>query len=315
MTTVEGIEEPAVEVAVEVPVRLVVGRAGGSGDDGREVQRDADRDVGRRAERGDRPAVREEDVVAGEEPRLPVAEARRVAADLVSEEARAPRLVVRDPVLHAIAEAFPHHLRVLGEGLGGRARRPAPFVLERLGEIPVVERDVRLDPRFEEGVDERRVEVETAGVHLAAAGRQDARPRDGEAVRLDTEALHERDVVAEAMVVIAGARAARAVLDRTGHAREAVPDGLPPAVVLRRPLDLVGGGRGAPHEARGEVGSAHDRSVGSGLWRGALGSAGGDADARSRRAWARGVVAGAPRGGAQKRAARREPRFPRFVEP
>ena len=55
--------------------------------------------------------------------------------------------------------------RVLRERLDRLTRRPAPGILERLGEIPVVERDERLDAVREQLVDEPVVEVEARLVH------------------------------------------------------------------------------------------------------------------------------------------------------
>ena len=71
---------------------------------------------------------------------------------------------------------------VVGEALGGVARRPAAGVLEHLGQVPVVERDDRLDAGCEELVDEASVEVQARLVDGARARRQDARPGDAEAI-------------------------------------------------------------------------------------------------------------------------------------
>ena len=71
---------------------------------------------------------------------------------------------------------------------------PAAGVLERLRQIPVVERDEGLDAGLEQPVDEPVVEVEAGGVDLPAPGREDARPGDREAVGAEAEPLHQLDV-------------------------------------------------------------------------------------------------------------------------
>ena len=55
------------------------------------------------------------------------------------------RLVMRDPVSHAVAEPRGGKVCEIGEGLGGVAVGPAALVLQRLRQIPVVERDVWCD--------------------------------------------------------------------------------------------------------------------------------------------------------------------------
>ena len=110
------------------------------------------------------------------------------------------------------------------------------------------ERDERRDPVAEELVDEPVVEVEALRVHRTASARDDPRPRDREAERIDPELAHERDVVAIAVVEVARDRAVVAVPDLAGRCAEAIPDALAAAVLGRRAFDLVRGGRGAPDE-------------------------------------------------------------------
>src|SRR3954468_17922502 len=91
-----------------------------------------------------------------------------------------PRLVVRDPVAHAISEPLGDGGHVFRERVDGVTDGPATFVLERLRRVPVEERDVRRDPAAEQLVHEPVVEVEPGGVDAAATIRQHPRPRDRE---------------------------------------------------------------------------------------------------------------------------------------
>ena len=109
---------------------------------------------------GDGQPVRQQQMMRGGERGRPVAAAGRVQPFGVAEHARAPGLVVRDPAAHAIAEQVGDDVDVLDEGVDGRAHGPAAVVLERLRQIPVVERHERLDAGFEQPVDEAVVEVE-----------------------------------------------------------------------------------------------------------------------------------------------------------
>ena len=86
-------------------------------------------------------------------------------------------------------------------------------------------------------------------------GRLDPRPGDREPVAADAEPPHQRDVLGEAVVVVAGDRAGGAVGDPARLGGEGVPDAGALAVLGGRPLDLVRRGAGAEAEARWELGS------------------------------------------------------------
>ena len=115
--------------------------------------------------------VRDEQVVRRPQRGHPVADARRLDALGVPEEGDDPRLVVRDPVAHHVAELLAHQPRVLGEALGGVARRPAAGRLARARQVPVVQRRHRLDPALEQPLDEPPVERHAAPVQRARARR------------------------------------------------------------------------------------------------------------------------------------------------
>ena len=135
----------------------------------------------------------------------------------------------------AIAEPDRDDLDVLRERLGRLARRPAAAVLERLREVPVVERHERLDARGEQLVDEAVVEVE--------ARRRSRGPRPSGRIRghaiekrkaFEPELADQADVLAVAVVRVAGDRAA--VPSRPSRARaEAIPDALAATVLVGAP--------------------------------------------------------------------------------
>ena len=179
--------------------RLASTSSRGVGRGARDVQVERHRDRGVLAEHVlDRPAgeaVREVEVVDGGERGGVVGHAGGVHAGRVAEERRAPRLVERGPHVDPVAEHLGQLARVLAERSGGLPVGPAALVLERLREVPVVERRDGLDAGGEQAVDEVDVEVEAGLVELARAGRLDAGPRDREPVGLQAEVLHDRDVL------------------------------------------------------------------------------------------------------------------------
>ena len=208
------------------------------------------------AQRVDRPAVRQQEVVRRRD-RVGLARATRgVDPPRVPDPRDDPRLVVRDPRVHAIAETRCNGVDVVDEQLCRRAIRPAALVLERLRRVPVEERRDGLDPVREQLVDEAVVEIEAGLVHAPAAAGNDARPRDGEAERVEAELAHERDVLGIAVVEVAGDVARVAVPHLAGRRGEPVPDTLAAPVLGGRAFDLVRRGRSAPEEAgRQDAGS------------------------------------------------------------
>jgi len=254
----QGVQVPAVEEAVEpaggVPVARAVGRR-----IGRAVVVDdaylGGRRLGAQGPRG--PAVGQQQVVGDPQGLGGIEVAGGVVALLVAQGGDAPGLVVGDPVADAVAQPAGDVPGVVDEGLGGGAVAPAAAVLQGLGEVPVVEGREGPDPGLEQAVDQGVVEVEAGRVGGARALGLDPRPGDGEAVGVQTEPLHQLDVVPPPVVVVAGDVGVRAVLDLARGRGEAVPDRLSAATRMAGALDLLGGGGGAPDEFFGKAHSGH----------------------------------------------------------
>ena len=170
--------------------------------------------------------------------RRPVAQSRRLHAVGVTEERDHPGLVVGHPGRDQIAQLLRHQRGVVGEALGRVARGPAADLLERLRQVPVVERGDRLDTALEQALHKLPVEADPGRVRRPESHRQDARPRDREAVALHSQRLHQVQVAAPAVVVVARHVGRVAVGDRARAPSEAVPDRLAAAVLAHRALDL-----------------------------------------------------------------------------
>ena len=176
--------------------RRAASRSAGSslaGVDGAEVERDAERSSGRPARASPAtarpwPSSR---WCARAQRGLGVLHARARARRRVAEEGRAPRLVERDPVpARGRRSRSWTSARVVGEALGGVAARASRRAsCERLGEVPVVERDPGLRCRapaarrrggveVEPGlVDRRRARRAAAAARRARSGRRRCRAR------------------------------------------------------------------------------------------------------------------------------------------
>ena len=106
----------------------------------------------------DRQPVPQQQVVGGGQGSVPLLGARGVPAAGVAQDGGAERLVEGDPAVHPVAEVLLGDLRVLGEALGGVADPPATRVLQRLGQVPVVEGDRGRDPLLQQRVHQPVVE-------------------------------------------------------------------------------------------------------------------------------------------------------------
>ena len=240
-------------VGLEPPRRravlVVVGERPGHG----QVERESDpaRSPAFPERTHDRP-VRQQHVVGRPEGARPVGCTGSLRPERVAEEGGHPRLVVRRPVLDQISETVEDELGVLGEAVDRVACCPAAVVLECLRQIPVIERHERRDPALTQTLDQASVEVEPALVGRSTAVGLNPRPGDREAVCAQAERGHQVEVLAPAVVVLAGRVAGVPVVHLAGRPGEPVPDRLTAAVDRGRALDLEGRGRRAPGEVLGE---------------------------------------------------------------
>ena len=196
----------------------------------------------------DRLAVGDQQVVGGRHGGGRVLHARGVDAGGVAEEGRAPRLVQGRPVGHPVRQRPVDRGRVVDEAVDHLAAGPAPGVLERLGEVPVVQGDPGLDAALQQAVGQPPVEVEALGVDGPAAAGLDPRPGHREPVGPQPEVGHEGRVLPVPVVVVGRHRARVPAGHPTRGGGEGVPDRAPPPPLGRRPLHLVRRGPGPPHE-------------------------------------------------------------------
>src|SRR3984957_16041675 len=160
-------------------------------------------------------------------------------SQVITEDREDPRLVECHPMLHAIAERVGHDAGVVAKIFCEIAIRPSAGVLERLRQIPMIESHPRLDVALEHLVDDATVEVETLLINRPLTGRHDARPRERNSRRVESEVGHHRDVVGIAMVEIARDVAGIAILNLARRVRKAIPDSLALAVLVPPGLDLI----------------------------------------------------------------------------
>ena len=185
-------------------------------------------------------AVPEQEVVRRPVGAAALAPTRRVHPGGVAQVGRTPGLVVGGPDAHPVAEPVVDDRGVVGERLGGVAVQPAVAVLERLRQVPVVERGGGRDAARQRRVDQPVVVVQSPGLDPADALGHDPRPGDREAVPPGSHAGHQVQVLLVPVVGVAGHRAVQPVAHGPGAGREGVPDRRAATVLGHRALDLVG---------------------------------------------------------------------------
>src|SRR5262245_41161618 len=158
-------------------------------------------------------------------------------------------LVEREEVPGPVAELFGDVAGIVRERLGGVAPFPPAAILQRLRQVPVIERWERRDVVGDEVVEEPVVEVEALRIWRAAALRKYPRPRNGEPVRSGGERFHRPHVVSISVIVIVGDVAVVVVADLSRRVRERVPYRRATAILADGAFDLIGGGGGAPEKS------------------------------------------------------------------
>ena len=126
--------------------------------------------------RFDRQRMGDEDMVAGLNGPSGVPHRRGMDAVNITVANKNDRLVKGGPQFDARAKTLIAKTRVLSEGLRRAARLPAAFILKRLGKIPVVQGNHRLNVMRQQFVNQVAVELHTRLIHHAAAGGQQAGP-------------------------------------------------------------------------------------------------------------------------------------------
>jgi hypothetical protein len=183
-----------------------------------------------------------------------------VQAVAVAQLGERAHLIHRHEVLAAAGKFACRVSGIVGEGLGRIAILPASAVLQRLRQIPVVERAEGLNASFEQSVHQPLIEVHALLVRRARAGREDARPGGGEAKALQAHRLHDRDVLWIAMVEVVRHIAGITLKGLARRMRKRIPDTWTTAVCLVRALYLVARRGGSPKKAlrkRARIGTGH----------------------------------------------------------
>src|SRR5215211_2949676 len=136
-------------------------------------------------------AVAEQEVVCGGKGPGADFVSRGVDAEAVTHPGRDPGLVQGDPEPYAIRETFVDDSGVLCKALARIPVSPAAQILQRLRQVPMIERKHRFYGALSQAVDKSAVKVEAVLVGRTAPLGLDAGPGHGEAAGLHPELGHQ----------------------------------------------------------------------------------------------------------------------------
>ena len=158
------------------------------------------------------------------------------------------RLVQRTPEWHIRAKLTEAGGSELGEPERRRTIRPAALVLQRLRQIPVVERGHWHDPARAHPGDQLPIECDSLLIDWPAAGWKQPWPRDREAVAADAKLRDGIQIFFPAVIMVTRQVASVTTTYPAERVGETIPDAFALTVLVPGPLDLIGRRRHAPQK-------------------------------------------------------------------
>src|SRR5258708_4390575 len=110
---------------------------------------------------------------------------RSMDAILMPLKGRDSRLVQRQPVVDTSLKVARDNLDILSKRVDRLSALPASqFILQRLGQIPVIQRRVWLNPSLQQAIHQAIVKIEAARIDFPSPGWYDTRPGNGELIEV-----------------------------------------------------------------------------------------------------------------------------------
>ena len=176
-------------------------------------------------------------------PRCTQLEARRVTALLIPQLYKRSNLIHRHKPMHAIRQFTRNISGIIGERPRGIAAFPSTLILQRLRQIPVIQRAEWFYAICKQLIDDAAVKIDSLRIRVSAAIRKDPRPRNRESIAAQPQALHQRDVLLVPVVVVDRYIAGISTSHSSGQMAECIPDGWTATILVNSSLNLVRGRR------------------------------------------------------------------------
>src|SRR5450755_2132866 len=86
----------------------------------------------------------------------------------------APGFIEGNPPGDTISQTARYHLGIVSESFGGLTREPASPLMQRQGQVPMIERRHRADPSCQQSIHQAIVEIETTHIDHPGSLRENA---------------------------------------------------------------------------------------------------------------------------------------------
>ena len=171
---------------------------------------------------------------------------RGVLSGAVAHLYDAGRLVEGEPLVYPAFEVLCHFCSIPGKSVGGVFAAPAALFFQRLGQVPVIQGDVRFDPGFQQGIHKSIVIGKAFLVPVCAAVGGNAGPRHRKAVGVQVHGLQQRKILFPAVVAVAGNVTGLAPVGAPRCVGKNIPDAQSLAALCGTAFDLIGRRCGTP---------------------------------------------------------------------
>lgn len=165
------------------------------------------------------------------------------------------RLIQHHPVPHTVAKQAYAGCYIIAEPANNIPVRPPAFQLQRIGQVPVVQRYPGGYPQFQAQVNNSVVKVSPGLIQLAFAFGKKTTPGYGETIGRNAHAAHHHQIVHVTVVKVTGYITVFAIAYTAFGMGKYIPYRLAFTVFIRRPFYLVGSGRYSPIKIRAKIGA------------------------------------------------------------
>ena len=149
---------------------------------------------------------------------------RRFAAVAVSQIGKATNLIQRNPVFHFPVKRPHHRVGIFLKSRDRDGTHPPAAILQRLRQIPMEKSNPRSDPGLRHRIEQPVIKIEPRLIQRAIALRINPRPRQGQPVIPDAELTHQRKILLEAVIVVAGHIQRVTLKNFPRHPGKTIPD-------------------------------------------------------------------------------------------
>src|SRR2546423_15039207 len=170
----------------------------------------------------------------------------------VSKIGRAPGLIQGDPPVDAVSQQSRDYLCIIRKSECSLSVEPATFLVQRQREIPMIQGHKGRNTSCQECIYQTIIKIQTAPVDSSLSLGKNARPRDGEAIRIQTEFGHQRYIFWHTVVMVGCHISVLSVMYLARNSCELIPDRQATPILRGCAFNLIGCSCRTPEKICGE---------------------------------------------------------------